>query len=222
MRALPGERPVTRLNLSSRQAAPFALWLVTGPRPATTFNGHDVAAFDGFSDADAATLWNVVKDAWKFWQVDIVAGDEPTKPHVGIGFCTAINGYPGGGQANVGSWQSDGIQAWVFVDRLQFNPTWCGLDAVHESGHVAGGFTDMMTLVGGAYQYTPNFFMGFPLPNPVWTPEQKAVLDLRFGAAADLNFDGKVDFNDARMLQGSNPTGAEAVAVVRGMGRPAN
>src|SRR6185503_1461698 len=131
--------------------APFALWLATGPRPATTFNGRDVAAFSGFSDSDKQTIFDTVKSAWCWWNVDVVTGDEPIKPHVGVGFCNQLAGYNTGGVANVDSYRMGGIQAYVFPDVLQNNPTYCGLDASHEAGHVLGGFSDL--IVNGVYQW---------------------------------------------------------------------
>lgn len=199
------------MNLSSRPNAPFALWLATD-LAAFAFNGHAVA--NGGAPADTQTLWEAVRQAWRWWDVDVVAGTEPAKPHVGIAFAPAF-GYPGGGQANVGAWQQGGIQAVVFTDVNQYNALYCGLDAVHESGHLLGGFADIF--VNGIY--TPGFWMGMPLGNPQWTPEQRAVLDGRFGVNSDLNFDGKVDMQDAQRLRQDGFDAAEAIDMARSYGR---
>jgi len=193
--------------LSSRPDAPFSLWLVTDSTP-INFNGHAVTS--GFPPGDVQTLWDTVRQGLKWWNIDVVAGPQPTKPNVGIGFAPAF-GYPGGGAANVGAWRSGGVQAMVFTDVNQFNPLYCGLDAIHESGHLLGGFSDMF--VNGTYE--PGFYMGFPLGNPQWTPDQREVFDSRFGVVSDLNFDGKTDMADAEILRGGQYTATEAIEVVR-------
>lgn len=203
--------------LSSRPTAPFALVLGVFARPATTFNGHDVPAFDGFSDADQQTIWGIVRDALKSWNIDVTMA-LPNKPWVGVGFSTTINGYPGSGQANLNTWQTGGWQAFVFVDKCLNNATYCGQDAVHEAGHVLTGANDIITVdpATGEWFYTPGFWQGNCFaPSPVWTPDQRSTLDTRFGPCADLNFDGKVDSADMNILRQGGYTAVEAVAVIR-------
>lgn len=206
------------MNLFSRPNAPFALWLATNPGPAVTWNGRTVAS-PGFT-GDVQALWQVARDAWLPWLVDVVAGDEPTKPHAGIGFAPVFGNFPGGGQANVGSWKDGGIQAFVFTDRLGNRADFCGLDAVHESGHVMGNFSDEMQLVSGVWQYTPGLWMGNVFSGtPLWTVPQLDTLDATFGPAADRNADGVVNMADTLTLRTGQHTAMEAITVARNFGK---
>jgi hypothetical protein len=200
--------------LASRPNASNAILLLTGPQPAGQWNGRDFPPFPGFSDADTQAIWLIVRDAYKSWNLDITTDATTTKDHSTIAFANLFGGYPiSGGQANENSFGTPGIGAFVFVDQLA-NQAWAiGRDCVHEAGHTLN-----LQHVMDASGYAPGFWMGNPfIGTPVWTSDQRSALDQRFGPAADLNMDGKVDLQDMAVLRQGGYSASEAMAVIRGV-----